>query len=108
MCTRFSLKVSVEKEQADAGRNGRTRLARPNSWARTGTGKYSFFPTVHLTPSRIGNLARFDASSALSDDHTAQVFIRGDTRRVQTVITVLKYEFTSTKAGRPGTSEVSM
>ena len=29
-------------EQADAGWDGRTRLARPNSQARTGTGKYSF------------------------------------------------------------------
>ena len=29
-------------EQADAGRDGRTRLARPNFQARTGTGKYSF------------------------------------------------------------------
>ena len=29
-------------EQADAGRDGRTRLSRPNSQARTGTGKYSF------------------------------------------------------------------
>ena len=35
--TRFSL--SVENEQADPGRDGRTRLARPNSQARTGTGK---------------------------------------------------------------------
>ena len=30
-------------EQVDAGRDGRTRLARPNSQARTRTGKYSFF-----------------------------------------------------------------
>ena len=30
-------------EQADAGRDCRTRLARPNSQARTGTGKYYFF-----------------------------------------------------------------
>ena len=30
-------------EQADAGRDGRTRLARPNSQARTGTGKYLFY-----------------------------------------------------------------
>ena len=37
---RFS--PSVENEQADAGRDGRTRLARPNSQARTGTGKYAF------------------------------------------------------------------
>ena len=29
-------------EQADARRAGRTRLARPNSQARTGIGKYSF------------------------------------------------------------------
>ena len=29
-------------EQADAGRDGLTRLARPNSQARTGTGEYSF------------------------------------------------------------------
>ena len=31
-------------EQADAGRDCRTRLARPNSQAGTWTGKYSFFP----------------------------------------------------------------
>ena len=29
-------------EQADAGQDCRTRLARPNSLARTGTGKYLF------------------------------------------------------------------
>ena len=29
-------------EQADAGRDCRTRLTRPNSQARTGTGKYLF------------------------------------------------------------------
>ena len=30
----------VENEQDDAGRDGRTRLARPKSQARTRTGKY--------------------------------------------------------------------
>ena len=29
----------VENERAEAGRDGRTRLARPNSQARTGTRK---------------------------------------------------------------------
>ena len=48
---------SVENEQADAERDGQTRLARPNSQARTGAGKYLFF-LVHLTTSRIGNLTR--------------------------------------------------
>ena len=32
----------MEKEQADAGRDCGTRLARPNSEARTGTEEYSF------------------------------------------------------------------
>ena len=46
--------------KADAGRDCRSRLARPNSQARTGTGKYSYidlhvFP-VQLTTNRIGNL----------------------------------------------------
>ena len=43
--------------QADAGQDCRTRLARPNSQARTRTGKYSFFP-VQLSTSRIGTLTR--------------------------------------------------
>ena len=38
--TRFSL--VVEHEQDDAGRGGRTCLARPNSQAHTRTGKYYF------------------------------------------------------------------
>ena len=37
---RFGL--SLENEQADAGPNGRTRLARPNSQARTGTDRERF------------------------------------------------------------------
>ena len=37
--TRFSL--GVENEPAGAGRDGGTCLARPNSQARTGTGKKS-------------------------------------------------------------------
>ena len=48
----------VENEQADAGRDGRTLLAKPNSQARTGTGKYEIFMFLfQLTTSRIvGNL----------------------------------------------------
>ena len=42
--TRFSLRF--KNEQADAERDGRTRVAKPNSQARTGT------------TSRIGNLTR--------------------------------------------------
>ena len=33
---------SMENEQADAGRDGQTGLARPSSQARTGTRKYCF------------------------------------------------------------------
>ena len=56
-------------EQTDAGRDCRTRLARPNSQARTRTGKYSFFP-VQLTTCRIGNLTRLIHTLAICDDHT--------------------------------------
>ena len=48
--------LSVENEQADAGQDGRTRIARPNSQAQTGARKYPFFP-VQLT-TRIVNLTR--------------------------------------------------
>ena len=40
MSTRFSL--GVENERADAGRDGRTILARPNLHSRMGTGKFRF------------------------------------------------------------------
>ena len=43
-----------ENKRADAGRGGLTCLARPNSQAQTGTGKYFSFP-VQLTSSRVGN-----------------------------------------------------
>ena len=60
-------------EQADAGRDCRTRLARPNSQARTRTGNYSFFP-VQLTTCRIGNLTRLIHTLARCDDHTYHVW----------------------------------
>ena len=57
-------------EQADAGRDCRTRLARPNSQTRTGTGKYSFSLFSWLTTSRIGNITRLIHIIAICDDHT--------------------------------------
>ena len=56
-------------EQADAGRDCRTRLARPNSQARTGTGEKNIYP-VQVTTSRIGNLNRSMHFLAICDDHT--------------------------------------
>ena len=40
--SKHQIQPEYEDEQADAGRDWRTRLATPNSQARTGTGKYSF------------------------------------------------------------------
>ena len=40
---KHQIQLEYGDEQADAGRDCRTRLARPNSQARTRTGKYSFF-----------------------------------------------------------------
>ena len=47
----------MENEQADAGRDCRNRLARPNSQARNADREILTFP-VQLTTSRIGNLTR--------------------------------------------------
>ena len=51
----FSL--SVKNERADAGRDGRTRLARPSSQRANEDRENIIFP-VQLTTSRIGNHAR--------------------------------------------------
>ena len=40
--SKLQIQLEYEDEQANAGRDGRTRLARPNSQARTGTGKNTF------------------------------------------------------------------
>ena len=65
-----STRFSVEKEQADAGRDDRTRLARPIPRRERGE-KYSF-SLVQLTASRIGNLNRLIHTLLylVCDDHT--------------------------------------
>ena len=63
---RFSL--SIENEQADAGRDGRPRLARPNYQGANGDREIFIFP-VQLTTSRIGNLPRLIYTLAICDDH---------------------------------------
>ena len=57
LVSKHHIQPEYKDEQDDAGRDCRTRLARPNSQARTRTGEKSFFP-VQLTTSRIGNLTR--------------------------------------------------
>ena len=52
-------------EQADAGRDCRTRLARPNSQAQTGR-EIFIFP-VQLAKGRIGNLTRLILTPAICD-----------------------------------------
>ena len=42
--SKHQIRPEYRNAQADAGRNGRTRLARPNSQARTGTGKKNISP----------------------------------------------------------------
>ena len=55
-------------EQADAGRDGGTRLARPNSQARTGTGEY-YFP-CSADHEQDWQPYPVDPYSAICDDHT--------------------------------------
>ena len=40
--SKHQIQSECRDEQADAGRDCRTRLAKPNSQARTGTEKYQF------------------------------------------------------------------
>ena len=54
--TRFSL--SVEIEQADAGRDGRTRLAETKFSGANGDKEMLFIFPVQLTTSRVGSLIR--------------------------------------------------
>ena len=54
-------------EQADAGRDCRTRPARPNSQAR---GQEILISPVELTTSRIGNLTPVDPNSCYMCGHT--------------------------------------
>ena len=63
--TRFSL--SVENEHTRAGRDGPTYLVRPNSQARTGTGKNSVFHLAEHEQDRQPYVV--DAYSAVNDDH---------------------------------------
>ena len=55
-------------EQADAGRDGWTRLARPNYQARTGTGEY-YFP-CSADHEQDWHPYPVDPYSAICDDHT--------------------------------------
>ena len=42
LVSKHQIQPEYGDEQADAGRDGRTRLTRPNFQTRTGTGKYPF------------------------------------------------------------------
>ena len=58
----------MENEQADPGRDGLTRLARPNYQARTGTGKCSF--SCSTDHEQDWQPYPVDPSLAICDDHT--------------------------------------
>ena len=69
--SKYQIQPEYGDEQADAGRDCRTRLARPNSQARMGTGKkyLVFIFPVQLTTSRIGILTRLIFTLAIYEDH---------------------------------------
>ena len=64
--SKYQIQPGYGDKQADAGRDCRTRLARPDPQAQTGTGKHSF-SLVQLTTSRIGNLTRLFLTLAICD-----------------------------------------
>ena len=56
--SKHSTRFGLENERTDAGRDGRTRRARPNSQARTGTEKFSSSLFSLLPQAGFSNLAR--------------------------------------------------
>ena len=66
--TRHQIQPEYGDEQADAGRDGWTRLARPNSQARTGTGEY-YFP-CSADHEQDWQPYPVDPYSAICNDHT--------------------------------------
>ena len=61
--------IQPEYEQADAGRDGLTRLGRPNSQARTGTGKINF--PCSVDHEQDWQPYPVDTYSAICHDHTS-------------------------------------
>ena len=55
---KHQVQPEYEDEQADAGRDCRTRLARPNKFSGTNTDREIFIFPVQLTTSRAGDLTR--------------------------------------------------
>ena len=72
LASKHQIQPEYEDEHADAGRDGRTRLARLNSQGANGNREKIIFP-VQLTTSKIGNLTRLIltlATDSICDGHT--------------------------------------
>ena len=68
--SKHQIQPEYGNEQADAGQDCQTRLARPNSFSgANGDRKTSIFPS-QLSTSRIGTLTRLILLLAICDDHT--------------------------------------
>ena len=63
--SKHQIQPEYRDEQADAGRDGRNRLARPKSQARTNANRDIFIFSVQLTTCRIGNLTRLIRTLAI-------------------------------------------
>ena len=66
---KHQIQPEYEDEQADAGRDCRTRLARPKFSGANADREICIFP-VQLTTCRIGNLTRLIHTLARCDNHT--------------------------------------
>ena len=86
--SKHQIQSEYGNEQADTGQEYRTRLARTNSQARTGTEKL-FFP-VQLNTCRIDNFTRLIHTLAICDDHTIKFQRLEEEELVAPCIRVLK------------------
>ena len=67
---KHQIRLEYGDEQADAEGNCQTRLAGPNSQARTNRDREIFIFPEQLTTTRIGNLTSLFHTLAVCDDHT--------------------------------------
>ena len=67
--SKHQIQPEYRDEQADAGQDCRTRLARPN-FSGANADREIFIFSVQLTTCSIGNLTRFIHTLAICDDHT--------------------------------------
>ena len=82
--------IQYGDEQADAGRDCRTRLARPNSQARKNADREMLIFPVELTTCRIGNLTQLIHTLAICVTIQTHTYVQLDSGRLRSAQYILR------------------